>query len=97
MYFVISCIDKADHDEVRRRNRPAHLEFLQSWRDSVKLAGPYVTEDNSAMTGSLIVVEADTLGAAKAFAAADPYARAGLFTSVDIRPWIWSVGDPERE
>ena len=96
MLFAISCIDKPDHGEVRRQNRPAHLEYLGSWSDSVKLAGPYVTEDNSAMTGSLIVIEADDLDTAKAFAAADPYAKAGLFANVDIRPWIWSIGDPER-
>ena len=97
MYFVISCIDKQDHGEVRRRNRPAHLEYLDKSRDSVKLAGPYVKEDNSAMTGSLIVLEAANMGAARAFASADPYAKAGLFASVDIRPWIWSIGDPERQ
>ncbi len=97
MYFVISCIDKEDHAEVRRQIRPAHLEYLESRRDSVKLAGPYVTEDNSAMTGSLIVVEAANMDAARAFASADPYAKAGLFASVDIRPWIWSIGDPERQ
>ena len=48
------------------------------------------------MTGSLIVIETDDLDTAKAFAAADPYAKAGLFANVDIRPWIWSIGDPER-
>ena len=47
------------------------------------------------MTGSLLVIEADDIAAARAFAAADPYAKAGLFASVDIRPWKWIFGNPE--
>jgi uncharacterized protein YciI len=31
--------------------------------------------------------------AAEAFAAADPYAKAGLFSSVSIQPWRIAVGE----
>jgi uncharacterized protein YciI len=37
--------------------------------------------------GSLLVVEAADRAEAEAFAAADPYAKAGLFESVAIRPF----------
>jgi uncharacterized protein YciI len=37
--------------------------------------------------GSLLVVEAADRAAAEAFAAADPYAKAGLFESVVVRPF----------
>ena len=95
MLFAVSCIDKADSLDVRLDNRPAHIEFLKAHGDAIKVAGPYVTEDGAGMTGSLLIVEAPDLAAAKALAAGDPYAKAGLFESVDIRPWKWVIGNPD--
>ena len=37
------------------------------------------------MCGSLVILEAEDLAAAEAFAAGDPYAVAGLFERVEIR------------
>ena len=34
--------------------------------------------------------------AAKEIAAGDPYAKAGLFASVEIRPWIWTLNNPSQ-
>jgi uncharacterized protein YciI len=44
--------------------------------------------------GSIVVIEAESLAEAKATFAADPYALAGLFASVEVRPWRWVVGAP---
>ena len=95
MLFAVSCTDKADSQSLRLDNRPAHIEFLKAQGDAIKVAGPYVGEDGEAMTGSLLIVEAADLAAARAFAAGDPYAKAGLFESVDIRPWKWVIGNPD--
>jgi uncharacterized protein YciI len=94
MLFAVSCTDKADSLNVRLENRPDHIEFLKVNSGAIKIAGPYIGEDGEAMTGSLLIVEAADLAAAKALAAGDPYAKAGLFASVDIRPWKWVVGNP---
>jgi uncharacterized protein YciI len=32
--------------------------------------------------------------AARALAAADPYATAGLFANVEIRQWNWGINNP---
>jgi uncharacterized protein YciI len=51
------------------------------------------------MNGSLVVIEAASLHAAKEIAAGDPYAKAGLFASVEVRPWIWTLnnsGNPDK-
>jgi len=87
MLFIISCVDKADHGHVRAANREAHLTHLNAHRDQVLTAGPTTTEDGSAMTGSVLIMEFEDRAAAEAFAAADPYKKAGLFESVDIKPW----------
>lgn len=92
MLFVLTCIDKPNAGALRMEIRPRHLAYIEAKRAAVKLAGPFLSEDGQAMTGSLIVIEADSLAAAEAFAAADPYALGGLFASVDIRAWRCSIG-----
>ena len=54
--------------------------------------GPVLAEDGETFAGSTFVVEFDTLADAKAWAQADPYARAGLFETVEIRPFKWLLG-----
>ena len=44
------------------------------------------------MAGSLVILEVPDRAAAEAWAAADPYARAGLFAQVTIRPWMKVIG-----
>ena len=95
MYFVISCTDKPGALGLRMETRPAHLEFLKAHMSAVKLAGPCLGEDGETMIGSLIVLEADTRADAETFAAADPYALAGLFESTEIRTWKWTIGNPD--
>ena len=94
MLFVINCKDKEGALDVRMANRPDHLQFLNDLGDQVKAGGPY-TDDIGALTGSMIVIEADDRKEAEAIAARDPYARAGLFETVDITPWKWVIKNPE--
>ena len=77
----------------RTATRPAHLEYLAAVSEQVKLGGPCL-DDQGQMNGSMLVIEAADRAAAEAFAAADPYAKAGLFQSVSIRPWWWTIGNP---
>ncbi len=95
MLFVLSCIDKPGHGAVRAENRPAHLDFLKANAARIKVAGPYLDDAGESMVGSLLIIEAADAAEARAFAEADPYARAGLFERVEIRPWKWVVGQPE--
>lgn len=39
------------------------------------------------MNGTLLIVEADDIERVRAFVKDDPYSRAGLFASVDVRAW----------
>ncbi|EWY40523.1 hypothetical protein N825_35210 [Skermanella stibiiresistens SB22] len=87
MLYIIDCADKAGSGDIRASNRTAHLAYLESFGDKVFAAGPTLTDDGSAMTGSVLIVEFDDRAAAERFCADDPYAKAGLFESVTIRPW----------
>ncbi|RUU59532.1 hypothetical protein EOC99_22690, partial [Mesorhizobium sp. M7A.T.Ca.TU.009.01.1.1] len=56
-------------------------------------AGPFLDAEGKP-NGSLVVVEASDLAGAQALSAADPYAKAELFESVEIRPWNWTFNKP---
>ena len=90
MRVALICIDKTGHLEVRKANREAHLAYLAA-TGVVEMAGPFLSE-TAEMCGSLLVLQVDSLQAAKDWAAADPYAKAGLFDRVEIREWKKVVG-----
>ncbi|AMX95710.1 hypothetical protein EOA22_18750 [Mesorhizobium sp. M7A.F.Ca.US.014.04.1.1] len=95
MLFAVICKDKPGSLQVRLDTRPEHVAFLEGLNGDKKLAfaGPFLdTEGRS--NGSLVVVEAPDLAGAQALSAADPYAKAGLFESVEIRPWNWTFNKP---
>jgi len=91
MLYVLTCIDKADSLTIRQETRPAHLDYLKSAGDKLKLAGPFLDAEGSPI-GSLIILDAASAGAAQIFANNDPYARAGLFERVTIRPFKAAAG-----
>lgn len=89
MLFCIHCQDKPDSLELRMSTRPSHLEYMADFE--TKVAGPLLDTDGNPC-GSVIFIEADDLAGAEAFAANDPYNKAGLFESVSVRAFhtvIW--------
>ncbi len=96
MLYALWCTDKPDHLQLRMDTRPAHLEWLGGLNaeGKIKQAGPLLDGDGKPM-GSLVVIVAENADEAKAMAAADPYAKAGLFASVDIRPFNWLINNPD--
>jgi uncharacterized protein YciI len=97
MLFAVICQDKPGALQLRLDTRPAHVEWLNSVNAEGKLAfaGPFLDAEGKP-NGSLVAVKAETIEEAKALADADPYAKAGLFASVDIRPWNWVFNKPEE-
>lgn len=87
MHFVIYCLDKPDHLQLRMDSRPAHVEYLKAHADKIVAAGPMLTDDGKGMTGSTLLMEFNDRAEAEDWAANDPYAKAGLFASVDIHAW----------
>ncbi len=85
MLIAIICLDKPGALEIRKANRDAHLAHIRGADGAIVQAGPFLDADGE-MCGSLLIYEGDLAGA-ELWAAADPYHAAGLFRSVDIRPW----------
>lgn len=89
-FYALICTDKPGHLEVRKANREAHLAYI---RDSgvVAQAGPFL-DGAGAMCGSLVILDVADRAAAGAWAAGDPYAKAGLFSDTRIEQWNRVIG-----
>jgi len=89
MLFVITAMDINDGGKKRAATRAAHFEYA---RDTgvIKLGGPFLDAEGN-MIGSLIIMEAETLDAAKRWAENDPYAKQGVYAHYDLRPWKATV------
>ncbi len=85
MKFVILGFDGPDGVAKRKVHRPAHLARMDALdaQGRVVLAGPLTDK-----TGSLIVIEADSLAEAETFAREDPYTVHGVFERVEVHPFM---------
>ena len=90
MRVALICQDKPDALQTRIDNRAAHLAYIAD-TGVVELAGPFL-DGSGQMTGSLIILNVETLQKARYWANADPYAKAGLFAGVTISEWKKVVG-----
>ncbi|MBZ4689607.1 MAG: YCII-related protein [Cereibacter sp.] len=90
MRVALICTDKAGALQTRLDTRAAHLAHIED-SGVVEMAGPFLNTEGQ-MTGSLVVLNVETLAEAQAWAEADPYAKAGLFESVQIAEWKKVIG-----
>jgi uncharacterized protein len=86
LLFALVAHDRPSHVATRMEIRPAHLKFLDDLGDTVKFAGPFLNDANEGV-GSIVIIEAGSLDEARAIFARDPYAVAGLFDSITVKPW----------
>lgn len=94
MWYAIEGHDGQDVLTRRLEARQAHLARLLELRDAGRLlvAGPCPAVDAedpgpAGFSGSIVIAEFESLEAARAWADADPYAAAGVYVRVDVRPF----------
>ncbi|MBO9557435.1 MAG: YciI family protein [Caulobacter sp.] len=88
--YAIICKDKPGALQTRLDIRPTHLDYLNN-SPNLKLAGALLDDDGDPI-GSIIVVEAEDKTTAQAQADNDPFTKAGVFESVEVRPWRLAIG-----
>lgn len=91
--FLVNARDKAGSSELRLANRQDHLQWASEYSHQIAMAGPVLSDDGETMIGSTFVIEFDSLNEAHAWAADDPYAKAGLFDRTEIIPFLWLIGE----
>lgn len=83
--YVLIGRDGARGLELRKLHRAAHLANLKPLADAgrVAYAGPLL-DDAGAPCGSVVVFDAESLEAARSFAAGDPYVVHGIFERWEV-------------
>lgn len=94
MWYAIEGFDGPGVLPQRLAARPEHLARLTALRDEGRLllAGPCPAIDAedpgpAGFSGSIVIAEFASLEDARAWADADPYVAAGVYTRVDVRPF----------
>jgi uncharacterized protein YciI len=94
MWYAIMSEDVENSLPLRLAARQAHLARMQDLvKDGrVLIAGPHPAADTedpgpAGFTGSLVVVDFPSLKEAEAWAAADPYIKAGVYAKVTVKPF----------
>jgi uncharacterized protein len=94
LFFVAICIDKTDHLQTRLDNRPVHLDYLKGLGPKLKIGGALLGADNQTPIGSMLIYDVADEKEARGLVGDDPFAKAGLFASVEIKAWRQGVGAP---
>ena len=94
MLYAIISKDVADSLPKRKVARPDHIARLEQMQAQGKviIGGPLPAVDDedpgeAGFTGSLLVVEFDSLEEAEAWAQEDPYVKAGVYASSIVKPF----------
>ena len=94
MLYMIYAEDAENSLAARLATRAAHLQRLEALRDEGRLviAGPLPAIDSNdpgdaGFSGSLLVIEFPSLQAAQEWADNDPYAAAGVYAKITVKPF----------
>jgi uncharacterized protein YciI len=94
MLYVIFSQDIENSLPLRKQARPAHLARLNELNEQgcLFVAGPMPAIDcedpgEAGFTGSTVIAEFASLEEAQAWADADPYVEAGVYSKVVVKPF----------
>lgn len=96
--FAIIGHDVANSTEQRKQTRPEHVARLKELEAQGRLiiAGPTpITHGEPDMSGSVVIAEFDSLEAVQTWANDEPYLRDGVYSHVDIKPFIQALPAPD--
>jgi uncharacterized protein len=88
MRFVVHCLDKVGALPIRLANYEAHKSYLATGNVATVISGPLLAEDGETMIGSMFIFEAATKEDVVVFNSADPFAKAGVWGTVNIHPFL---------
>ncbi|MGV8949953.1 MAG: YciI family protein [Cypionkella sp.] len=91
MHYVVHCLDHDGAVDLRLSHYEAHKAYLGAAAMKTLVSGPLLADDEQTMIGSCFLLEANTLAEVQTFNANDPFAKAGLWKTVSIRPFAKRV------
>lgn len=92
-HFLVLGTDAPGQGELRQRLRPAHRAWLREHpgHDVAVIHGGPTLDAGGGMNGTLLIVAAPSEAAVHSFVQGDPYVRGGLFETLLVRRWTWSL------
>ena len=98
MYVVAFVTHKPGRVQAGSELQAAYIDYLRNHPEHpgvvVHNAGPTLDDDSETIVGLLLIAEAPSLEAVRAFLADSPYGNADIFADVQIRRWEWRTGRP---
>jgi uncharacterized protein len=88
MIYMFRLLDRPDAATLRQQVRPEHKAYLAQVADRIAFAGPLTHDDGVTMIGSLLAIDFDSRDAARAWLAAEPFTRAGLYAGTEIHAFV---------
>src|SRR5258706_6020023 len=94
MQFMVRYRDREGAGELRKQHRKAHTEYRRSMGANRLLSGPLLAEDCATPVGSLLIIEAEDLAAARALATGDPFVALGALELLEVVPMEVRIVNP---
>lgn len=93
MLYLFTYTNNPGSAELRDKFGPDHRAFRAGLGDKLKVAGPRFDADEGAPSGSMVILEAESMDAAKSIVESDPFLIEGVFTldsftRIDPRSWV---------
>lgn len=99
MHFVVFGTHRDETGQAREALAGAFADYVgdQGHHPDVTVhhGGPTLSEDGETVNGLLLVIEAPSPTAARAFLDRSPYGQADLLAECQVRPWRWLTGRPD--
>lgn len=89
--YAIIAHDKPGAMAARMEHLQAHLAHVEAHLQDLAVAGP-LKDESGAVTGSLLVVHADSEAEARAMLATDPYFSADIWERIEVRAFTAAAG-----
>ena len=98
MYFAVFATHRQGRVQMGGDLQKAFGDYLRDHPDHpdvvVHTAGPTLADDSDTPVGSLLILEAPSLAAARVFVADSPFGKADVIAKSEVRPWDWRMGRP---
>ena len=88
MHFLVIGHDGPTFGIADRDVDEEHQAYMDGWLPRLLARGPLLSEDGEEHRGSIHVVEADDIEAARAFATEEPYAAEGWYDEVTVTTYL---------
>lgn len=90
--YAVICRDVPGSAVKRAAATPAHFTYIEGILDEILVAGPLFDDEGRRVIGSILILRTQSAGRATELVTTDPYNAAGVWASIEIRPFLPAAG-----